>query len=247
MTAPQSSGDKCPFVYCEARPARLREQGAPAPADGLHAMRIAQHAMAGEFDWWGPCPASLMTEPLGTQARALLEEVRQSIDRAKQRRDAVATDKPAQRSSGTGGHSLTPRPDAEPTWFKPSRGDTAGPAPVRHNPDGPGLLGAPPRPAAPPTPSTTPSTTGGGGMSSVAEVRAALSGINHRLGELQQVAQGLSGELAEVQATIEHTRQESVDPMGAPPVIAAIEAADTVSSLIIQATEDITTYMESGL
>lgn len=82
-------GATCEFVYCRAQIQTVKEMRHPGPSAGS-VTRIVPHDIVGTFEFWGPCPASLMTIPLNDAAHAALSEVRRSIDRAYERRQADA-------------------------------------------------------------------------------------------------------------------------------------------------------------
>lgn len=89
MTADDIEGDggTCPFVYCRAVIETRQEMRHPGPTAGS-VTRITQHDIVGVFDFWGPCPSSLMALPLNDAAHVALSEIRRSIDRAHERREA---------------------------------------------------------------------------------------------------------------------------------------------------------------
>lgn len=123
-------GATCVFVYCRARVETAVEMRRPGPSAGS-VMRIKPHEIVGAFDFWGPCPASLMALPLGDAAHAALGEVRRAIDRAAERRKADADRIAQQQSTATrepDRHSLWPRP-GDSQYFRSNGGSSP-----RHNP-----------------------------------------------------------------------------------------------------------------
>jgi hypothetical protein len=126
-------GATCPFVYCRAAVETRTEMRHPGPSAGS-IKRILPHEIVGAFDFWGPCPASLMALPLNDAAHAALSEIRRAIDRAYARRQSDAeaqrhrlrgerrdADKPIDPAAGPGGnrppgrHSRWPRDDGR-SW-----------------------------------------------------------------------------------------------------------------------------------
>jgi hypothetical protein len=224
-----SDGATCPFVYCRAVVETVQERAAVPLTQGQYVTRIKPHDIAGDFSWWGPCPASLMTIPTSSEGHEALSLVRKSIDRAKVARDAADADTPP--SSPTPRHSKAPRPrpSGPGEMFRSRTGD---------NPRG---EAAPPPPVPLQLVPTEP-PTGGSNVATVPEVRAGIIAGNRLVAEAQAAANELGGKLGEALVVLQATAEGSGHPLGIPQLAAAIELSTQVAALCHNVIEETTTY-----
>jgi hypothetical protein len=107
---------RCPFVHCAADVMLVVEQATPGD-DETTLKRVPQHAIVGEAERFGQCPASLMVIPLDAYSR----------DALRTQADAMAlmlrADTPqADPYSSSAPKPRTTRPTPGQDWFRPAPG-----------------------------------------------------------------------------------------------------------------------------
>jgi hypothetical protein len=248
----------CPFRLCNAEIRHVPEREQPGAAPTA-LVRIPQHPLGGHEEL-GLCPASLLLIPLSDYDVMQLEEQAGAIERILRGRNTPTPPPGSPELPVPHGDwdslnrprepyrpGRVARPDPNPYWFRqgPGQGTQAGhggytapppmeqvllppTSPVR---DPAGFIG----PEAPP--STTTSTGGTTGVSSVEEVRAAISAAGEVCTQVSSSLSGLASEAGTALATLNTVRETSVDPLGAPQVAAAIERIEEANALLLQAIE----------
>jgi hypothetical protein len=224
----------CPFDPCQARVNLVVEQADPGD-DESTTHRVPPHATEPD-NWFGLCPASLMTYPLEAAMIGPLREQAKVHGHMKATRDAQPrpASKPEPKRRAV--------PDAR--WFRPQTGN---------NPSGeasfpPGvpmeqvLLPPPPRMPIGYLPGSRP--TEGESMATVSETKAAIHYANHMINEARQAARAASDLFTEALAVVDQIRATTVDTLGHAEVRAAIDSCDEALTKAQLAIEKNTTYGE---
>lgn len=157
---------RCPFVHCAADVMLVVEQATPGD-DETTLKRVPQHAIVGQAERFGQCPASLMVIPLDAYSRETLKTQADSIGRMlRPPADPAPPSGDARPAGGpfplggqrrTGEHPLTPHPDPNHEFQRlgyqggPKR-PTAGPNVPQHGKAGQTTVPLPDEPHAGPGP-----------------------------------------------------------------------------------------------
>lgn len=245
----------CPFSLCSASLTMVAERAAPG-TEPQALRRVPQHRLGGHEDL-GLCPASLLLVPLSDYDAEQLAVTAAAIGRLIEDRAPRPVDEPRARGEGTGMlPGRVPRPDSNPRWFRQGGGSKPHAAggyqgydqipQVLLPPTGPEreplkVIG--PEPAAP---STTTSTGGSAGVSSVQEVRAAVSAAGEVCAQVVGMLSASTAEIEGALAALNTIRETSIDDMGAPQITAAIERIEEATVLVRSAIEAGLTY-QAGL
>jgi hypothetical protein len=234
----------CPFSLCDAEVQLVPERERPG-ADPKALVRVPQHQLGGHSEF-GLCPASLLLVPLSAYDAQQLADQADAIERILQDRETrVEPVSPAA--------SPTPAPGPDPRWFTP--------APGQGTKAGHGGYNAPPRAEPwlfPPTspvrepggfigPQPPPSTGGNTGVSTVEEVKAAISAAGQELAEVVDALFPLEEQAGRALAALNTIRETSIDTMGAPQIADAIEKIGEANHLLRMAIEAGTTYKATML
>lgn len=110
----------CPFVHCAAGVMLVIEQATPGD-DEATLKRVPQHAIVGEAERFGQCPASLMVIPLDAYSR---DALRTQADAMALMLRADTPQADPYSSSAPKPHPLKPAPNTRHPWFSwnPGRG-----------------------------------------------------------------------------------------------------------------------------
>lgn len=220
----------CPFEPCNARVELIVEQATPDD-DESTVNRIPTHQTEGT-EWFGPCPASLMTYPLTSRMIGPLHEQEHVHRLMREARDA----QPQPASEPAPPHSRAPRPAAEPYWFRSHTGE---------NPRGEAAV-------PPPTPmeqvrvplGILPGArpTEGESMASVGDSRAAIDQANNLIDEARKAAKTAADKFLEASAIVHHIQGTTTDTLGAAELAVALESCNLAITQGTLAIEKNTTY-----
>lgn len=246
---------QCPAApLCAANLTMLAELKEPGSNEGTR--RVPQHPLGGHEEF-GLCPASLMLLPLSDYDKEQLRQQKLAIERILRDRGVAAAfqaDEPGPRDPSRGPvppprHSRTgrvPQPDEDARWFRsgPDQGNRAGHGAYIAPPVMPQVLLPPVSPVREPVGyvGPAPSTGGNSGVSSVEEVKAAISAAGEICATASQELFRIEGEVGSALEVMNTVRQTSVDPMGAPQISEAIEKIGEANALLRIAIEAGVTY-----
>lgn len=233
----------CPFTLCSASVAMVAERAAPGPSPDA-VVRVPQHRLGGHEDL-GLCPASLLLVPLSDYDAEQLATQAAAIGRLIEDRAPRPVDEPVP----------TPQPESDPRWFRSSGWGDIRQSGYQGYDQMPQVLLPPTGPEREPlrivgpqaaAPSATTSTGGSAGVSSVQEVRAAVSAAGQVCAQVVDGLFALEGEAGTALAALNTIRETSIDPMGAPQIMAAVEKIGEAAALLREAIEVGVTY-KAGL
>lgn len=226
----------CAFAGCEAQLEPVREMRYPGPSAGS-VTRIPQHDIEGANAWYGPCPGSLMTRPLNEDMRRTLAEAGRRLSAARNRQRSGEPD-PVTGTARPTPHSRAPHPDPDPRWFRNSQAPDEQAQQERHERQN--ELGIPDELAARRGQQVT--TTQGGSVTSVADVKASIDDAVHTIQEAISAQGAMAEKVNEAMGKVAHIQQASADQLGLPVLASVNEDAELLGRALAHAVEVLEHY-----